>query len=113
MNSATPSRLDAKARSVIISSLITSPARIATDGTGKRRSSPAAARVTATTSSAASAPRSIKPTDFNIEPPELAKPLRDRRSHFIRCRDDLGIHFVSALGGNQLGDFLDRIDVRR
>src|SRR5690349_23768086 len=112
MNSATPSRLGAKARSVIMSSLITSPGRMVTDGTGNRRSSAVAARAQASTSSAAAAPRMIRPTEFNIDPPELAKPLRDRRCHFIRCRDDLGIHFVGALGGNQLGDFLDRVDVR-
>src|SRR3954451_6315090 len=112
MNIATPSRLGAKARSVIISSLITSPGRIATAGTGSRRSSPFAAWAKARTSSAAANPRTIRPILFNMDTPELPKTLRYRRCHLIRCLDDLGIHLIGPLSGNQLGDFLDGIDVR-
>ena len=31
--------------------------------------------------------------------------------HLIRCGDDLGIHFIGALGGDQRGDLVHRIDV--
>ena len=56
-------------------------------------------------------PRTLRPTLFNIETPELAHALRHRLHHFIRGLDDLRIHFVGALRGDQLGDFLDGVDV--
>src|SRR5438067_8265715 len=112
MNRATPSTFGAKARSVIMSSLISSPARIDTAGTGSRRSSAAATRAETRTSSTAANPRAIRPTLFNMDTPELAKALRYGRGHFIRGLDDLGIHFVGALRRDQFGDFLDRVDVR-
>src|SRR5690349_13296366 len=112
MNMATPSTFGAKARSVIMSSLISSPPRIDTAGTGSRFSSAMARRTEARTSSTAANPRTIRPTLFNIWTPELAHALRYRLGHFVRGLDDLGIHFVGALCRDQLGDFLDRVDVR-
>ena len=41
----------------------------------------------------------------------LAKALGDRRRHLVGRLDHLGVHFVGALGGDQLGDLLDGIDV--
>src|SRR5438132_8621121 len=112
MNMATPRTFGAKARSVSMSSRISSPARIETAGTGSRFSSAAAISAETRTSSTAAKPRTIKPTLFNIETPELAHALRDCLGHFIRGLDDLGIHFVGALRRDQLGDFLNRVDVR-
>src|SRR3954452_22548524 len=97
MNRATPSTFGAKARSVIMSSLISSPARIETAGTGSRFSSAAATRAETRTSRAAANPRTIRPTLFNMDTPELAKALRHGRGHFIRGLDDLGVHLISAL----------------
>src|SRR6266702_3228487 len=113
MNMATPSTFGAKARSAIMSSLISSPARIDTAGTGSRRSSAAASRAETRTSSAAANPRAIRPTLFNIDTPELATEiLRHRLRHLVRRLDDLGIHLIGALRRDQFGDFLDGIDVR-
>src|SRR3954469_406318 len=112
MNMATPSTVGAKARSAIMPSRTSSPARIVHAGTGSRFSSAAAIRAEARTRSMAANPRTINPILFNMDTPELAHALRDCLGHFIRGLDDLGIHFVGALGGDQLGDFLDRVDVR-
>src|ERR1044072_8658730 len=107
---ATPSTFGAKARSVIMSSRISSPARIETAGTGSRFSSATARRAEARTSSTAAKPRPTRPNPLNMDTPELAKPLRYGRGHFIRGLDDLGVHFIGALRRDQLGDFLDGID---
>src|SRR5262245_7363240 len=32
--------------------------------------------------------------------------------HFVRRLDDLGVHLIGALRGDQVGDFLHRVDVR-
>ena len=43
--------------------------------------------------------------------PFSAHQLRGRLQHLVRRGDDLGIHLVGALRGDQVGDFGDRLDV--
>lgn len=41
----------------------------------------------------------------------LPDPLADHAGHVVGSLNDLGIHLVSPLGGDQFGDLLDRVDV--
>src|SRR3954454_10885135 len=100
-------------RSSSISSLMTSPALMVTEGTGRIRFSSCASAPPAMASqikpATNPAPRCIMPVMTTTRSAHI---LGYGLRHLVGRSNHLGVHLIGALRLDQLGDFLDGIDVR-